>query len=147
MIGYWAVIAPAAVASMGAVVLLSHRLARQAGHVPPRLEVRANLASMILAEEQAIGREPGYLGTWFPHADPWEIPGPGPWTDDLLEELREAPSVLDGIEPGRQLGAAQLEDLAADPDQLVVLAAEVARCKLHLDDQAAAFVAALGGHV
>ena len=82
-----------------------HELAHEPepGTAPP-------VGSMCLEYERAIGAVP--LGAPVPDADPWGIPPAGEWTDRLLAELREAPTVLDALEEPAHVD--QLKQLAAD---------------------------------
>jgi hypothetical protein len=79
---------------------------------------------MILADEQAVladgTGQPARLGTWFPHADAWGLPPAEDWTDRLLADLRDAPTVFDmpacgcpdcGAEGPDRLGPVIMPDL------------------------------------
>lgn len=84
------------------------------------------------------GRRAGYQGTWTPHPDPfagWE--DPGPWTAELLAQVRSAPSVLDG--PGRPLTAEDWEILYDTPEYRRCLAAEQAALDRQLETMTAAW--------
>jgi hypothetical protein len=98
------VIAAAGLASMAGVVVVARRLAYRPAHAAttPRPEPvpAPDVGSMSLADEQHYqrGNSPG-LGVRVLHGDPFGVPPAGDWTDELLAELHEAPTVLDLAEP------------------------------------------------
>ena len=98
------VIAAAGLASMAGVVVVARRLAYRPAHAAttPRPEPvpAPDVGSMSLADEQHYqrGNSPG-LGVRVLHGDPWGVPPEDEWTDQLLAELDEAPSILDLLEP------------------------------------------------
>jgi uncharacterized protein CbrC (UPF0167 family) len=115
--GYWVVVAPVGVLAMGAVVVLSRRLARPRPR--PRLALKAAptfTGSMQLEEEP--GRRPGRLATWFPHPDPFAAgwPQAAGWTAEHLAMLADdAPGVVTGGFRYRQYGSwAELDAAAAE---------------------------------
>jgi len=102
MSGYWVIVAPAAVAALAAVVVLSRRMAYRPRHnltglAPPPAPFTG---SMILDDELGAHREAAGRGTWFPHPDPWpqSWPQADGWADGDLADLRAAPTVFDGLE-------------------------------------------------
>ena len=132
------VIAAAGLAGMGFVVWVTRATAhhpRHGGRADEQASARPPIAppyaapfagSMSLADDPHASQRPAGLATWFPHPDPWGVPPAGEWTDDLLAELREAPTVLDHLEcacgaegPG-QLGAVVMPDIPmpAEPGTL-----------------------------
>ena len=98
------VIAAAGLASMAGVVVVARRLAYRPAHAAAtprrRPEPAPPVGSMSLADEQHYrnGNSAG-LGVRVLHGDPWGVPPAGDWTDDLLAELHEAPTILDLVEP------------------------------------------------
>jgi len=92
------VIAAAGLASMAGVVVVARRLAYRPAHAAAtprrRPEPAPPVGSMSLADEQHYrnGNSAG-LGVRVLHGDPWGVPPAGDWTDDLLAELHEAPTM------------------------------------------------------
>jgi hypothetical protein len=94
--GYWLIVAPAAVAALAGVVVLSRRMAYRPQHAAAYRGELADdwpaVGSMNLDDERA-----GRLGTWTPRPDPWPQgwPQADGWTGDDLADLHAAPTVLD----------------------------------------------------
>jgi hypothetical protein len=70
MSGYWLIVAPVALAGMGALVVIARRLAYRPQHAAAYRGELADdwpaVGSMNLDDERA-----GRLGTWTPRPDPW----------------------------------------------------------------------------
>jgi hypothetical protein len=116
-----------------------HELAHEPepGTAPP-------VGSMCLEYERAIGAVP--LGAPVPDADPWGIPPAGEWTDRLLAELREAPTVLDALEEPAHVD--QLKQLAADvAAYMSAQNTSVAVYLLELADRGRTYLAQLREHL
>ena len=116
-----------------------HELAHEPepGMAPP-------VGSMCLEYERAIGAVP--LGAPVPDADPWGIPPAGEWTDRLLAELREAPTVLDALEEPAHVD--QLKQLAADvAAYMSAQNTSVAVYLLELADRGRTYLAQLREHL
>ena len=116
-----------------------HELAHEPepGTAPP-------VGSMCLEYERAIGAVP--LGAPVPDADPWGIPPAGEWTDRLLAELREAPTVLDALEEPAHV--AQIKQLAADvAAYMSAQNTSVAVYLLELADRGRTYLARLREHL
>ena len=116
-----------------------HELAHEPepGTAPP-------VGSMGLEYERAIGAVP--LGAPVPDADPWGIPPAGEWTDRLLAELREAPTVLDALEEPAHVD--QLKQLAADvAAYMSAQNTSVAVYLLELADRGRTYLAQLREHL
>ena len=116
-----------------------HELAHEPepGTAPP-------VGSMCLDYERAIGAVP--LGAPVPAAAPWGIPPAGEWTDRLLAELREAPTVLDALEEPAHVD--QLKQLAADvAAYMSAQNTSVAVYLLELADRGRTYLAQLREHL